>query len=222
MITEKSENFQHLEDKVTLILSRLKLQEDFKFLLSQVSHDLASPLGYLKFSANILMSQLESNANSDLKETANVVSASTSKLNEEAKEIVEKGKSKMKTLTTSSKVSEVLVASLRLCKNNSLLNIIEGNIYAKLNYDHHLYVFVVSFIISEIENLKLKLKNIQVKKIDKHISIQFNFFEIENSKLEELRQEILTKQTKQKLSKVFYYLKSEITFEDKTLKLVII
>ena len=84
MEEENQLKFKNLQRQVEISLLFLSLKAEYKSLLSKVSHDLASPLSYLKFSSEILQSQISSNSQEDLIETGRVISSSTTLLSEQA------------------------------------------------------------------------------------------------------------------------------------------
>jgi len=134
--------FKNLQRQVEIILLYLSSKAEYKSLVSKVSHDLASPLVYLKFSSEILQSQIGSNSQEDLIETGRVISFSTIKLSEEANQLVTEGKSTLH-LTELPKISlrELLSSSLDLLKLDEKSINLKGKLSAKaVNFSRALSV----------------------------------------------------------------------------------
>lgn len=194
MINERTNTIFGDDNYILLKLEYLKLQDSFKKLISTVSHDLTSPLGYLKFSSEILNSQIDNSSDENLKETARVISSSTFKLAEESKQLVETSKSKLPVQESVSS-KEVITSSLEACQIE-LNNInITGDTEAQLSSDFELNLYLLSHLINFLKNQELKLENIQIEEAKKerhiHLSLitntnfQQSIFENSVSKLKE-------------------------------------
>jgi signal transduction histidine kinase len=164
--------FKNLQRQVEITLLFLSLKAEYKSLLSKVSHDLASPLSYLKFSSEILESQIGSNSQEDLIETGRVISSSTTKLSEEANQLVTEGKSTLH-LTELPKTSliELLSSSLYLLKLDEKSINLKGNLTAKVVNFPELYQYLLFSLINELSKIEFQLKSIKVMPCRKDLKI---------------------------------------------------
>jgi signal transduction histidine kinase len=164
--------FKNLQRKVEMSLLFINLKAEYKSLLNKVSHDLASPLSYLKFSSEILQSQIGSNSQEDLIETGRVISSSTTILSEEAKQLVTEGKSSLH-LTELQKTSliELLTSSLDLLKLDEKSINLKGNLTAKVVDFPELYQYLLFSLIKELMLIEFQLKSIEVMPCRKDLKI---------------------------------------------------
>jgi len=164
--------FKNLQRQVEISLLFLSLNAEYKSLLYKVSHDLASPLSYLKFSSEILQSQIGSNNREDLIETGRVISSSTTKLSEEANQLVTEGKSILH-LTELPKTSliELLTSSLDLMKFNEKSINLKGNLTAKVVDFPELYHYLLFSLINELRKIEFQLNSIEVIPCRKDLKI---------------------------------------------------
>lgn len=200
-----------MEDKVKLSLHYLRLKQNYKALLSEVSHDLASPLGYLKFSTDILVNQIDDAANEDLKETARVISSSTSKLTAEAKQIVENGKTQLNSnyLATVS-LKDVLQESLDYSGFQPISGVLKGNLEIPMKDEVELQKYIVSSLLSIAAKLELQLESIETEKHKKGYKLSLNFHEQSNIELTKLKNEILKLDSQPLYASVSEYLNLKI------------
>jgi signal transduction histidine kinase len=165
--------FKNLQRQVEIILLYLSSKAEYKSLVSKVSHDLASPLGYIKkFSSEILQSQIGSNSQEDLIETGRVISSSTIKLSEEANQLVTEGKSTLH-LTELPKTSlrELLSSSLDLLKLDEKSINLKGKLSAKAVNFPELYQYLLFSLINELRKIEFQLNSIEVIPCRKDLKI---------------------------------------------------
>jgi signal transduction histidine kinase len=212
LISQELINFQHLEDKAGLLLEHLKLRQSFRTLLSDVSHDLASPLGYLKFSTEILLTQLGKKASEDLTETARVISSSTSKLSEEANQLVENGKLNLNPSKTQILLVDLVESSINLSGIKPDIKLIKGNSDIKLqNEEAELYTYILCSILNTLTKLELELKSIKAEKCKDDFNLKLQLSE--NSKeLDRLKKEVKRLNNKLIFTSVMDYLGANIVF----------
>jgi signal transduction histidine kinase len=167
--------FKNLQQQVKMSLLFLRLKAEYKSLLYKVSHDLASPLSYLKFSSEILQSQIGSNSQDDLIETGRVISSSTSILSEQANELVTEGKSTLhQTGLTKTSLKELLTSSLDLIKLDEKSISLKGNLIAKVVNFPELYHYLLFSLVEELMRIKFQLKSIEVIPYKKDLKITLN------------------------------------------------
>jgi signal transduction histidine kinase len=167
--------FKNLQQQVKMSLLFLRLKAEYKSLLYKVSHDLASPLSYLKFSSEILQSQIGSNSQDDLIETGRVISSSTSILSEQANELVTEGKSTLhQTGLTKTSLKELLTSSLDLMKLDEKSISLKGNLTAKVVNFPELYHYLLFSLVEELMRIKFQLKSIEVMPYKKDLKITLN------------------------------------------------
>ena len=164
--------FKNLQRQVEILLLFLNLKAEYKSLLSKVSHDLASPLSYLKFSSEILQSQIGSNSQEDLIETGRVISSSTTILSEEANQLVTEGKSTLH-LTELPKTSliELLTSSLDLLKLDEKSINLKGDLTAIVVNFPELYHYLLFSLIKELTKIEFQLISIEVIPCRKDLKI---------------------------------------------------
>ena len=164
--------FKNLQRQVEIILLYLSSKAEYKSLVFKVSHDLASPLVYLKFSSEILQSQIGSNSQEDLIETGRVISSSTIKLSEEANQLVTEGKSTLH-LTELPKTSlrELLSSSLDLLKLDEKSINLKGKLSAKAVNFPELYQYFLFSLINELRKIEFQLNSIEVIPCRKDLKI---------------------------------------------------
>jgi len=169
---ENQLKFKNLQRQVEISLLFLSLKAEYKSLLSKVSHDLASPLSYLKFSSEILQSQISSNSQEDLIETGRVISSSTTLLSEQANQLVTEGKSTLH-LTGSPKTSliELLTSSLNLLELDEKSINLKGNLTAKVVNFPELYHYLLFSLVKELTRIEFQLKSIEVMPCRKDLKI---------------------------------------------------
>ncbi len=172
MEEENQLKFKNLQRQVEISLLFLSLKAEYKSLLSKVSHDLASPLSYLKFSSEILQSQISSNSQEDLIETGRVISSSTTLLSEQANQLVTEGKSTLH-LTGSPKTSlrELLTSSLNLLELDEKSINLKGNLTAKVVNFPELYHYLLFSLVKELTRIEFQLKSIEVMPCRKDLKI---------------------------------------------------
>ena len=167
--------FKNLQQQVKMSLLFLRLKAEYKSLLYKVSHDLASPLSYLKFSSEILQSQIGSNSQDDLIETGRVISSSTSILSEQANELVTEGKSTLHlTGLTKTSIKELLTSSLDLIKLDEKSISLKENLTAKVVNFPELYHYLLFSLVEELTKIKFQLKSIEVIPYKKDLKITLN------------------------------------------------
>ena len=164
--------FKNLQRQVEISLLFLSLKAEYKSLLYKVSHDLASPLSYLKFSSEILQSQIGSNSQEDLIETGRVISSSTTILSEEANQLVTEGKSTLH-LTELPKTSliELLTSSLDLLKLDEKSINLKGDLTAIVVNFPELYHYLLFSLIKELTKIEFQLISIEVIPCRKDLKI---------------------------------------------------
>lgn len=200
-----------MEDKVKLSLQYLRLKQNYKALLSEVSHDLASPLGYLKFSTDILVNQIDDDANKDLKETARVISSSTSKLTSEAKQIVENGRTQLNSnyLATVS-LKDVLQESLYYSGFQPISGVLKGDLEIPLKDGVELQKYILSSLLSIPAKLELQLESIETEKHKKGYKLSLNFYEHSKIEITKFKNEILKLDSQPLYASVTEYLNLKI------------
>lgn len=207
---ENLKKLQNLEDYVALKVKYLKLQDDFKFLVSSVSHDLTSPLGYLKFSVEILNSQLDKSENKEWNETLNVITSSTSKLSDVSNKIIEEAKSVYETKEEFKPIKNVVIASLELCGIDFDKDTFKGAFESELKIDFHLNMYWMSSLIILFPYLGLKVNTIKIEENENQTLIEFNLHKIKFDKFKKLDLEV-SKLLEKELSKsLLNYLKAEV------------
>lgn len=217
MISKKLKKIKHLEEHVILKLKLLKLQDDFKSLVSIVAHDITTPLGYLKFSTEILNSQLDEKADKNLKETARVITNSTSKLNKEAIQIIDDARSKLEKQKEFWPAKDVIVSSFENFDIDFDKNLISGQLKAELKTDFILNKYLISSILICFYKLKMKIDSVVIESKEEKLLIRFNssIDKAETYKLVE--SEIKGLKQKEVLNSVCDYLDAEISLkEEKT------
>lgn len=203
----------------------IRLQSDYKMLLSEVSHDISTPLNYLKLSTDILQSQIDPNADPDLKETVRVISSSTSKLNEEAQQIVEHSKSKLKAPETPSTVKTNLLFSSALLGIKLNPEMLQGRYETVLKKNADAYKYLFSALMQVIRNLELDIHTIAIEKCQNDLNVKLDFFEHSTVEVLRIKREVSTMINKELLSSVMNYLKAEILIskgENKSIRLNLI
>jgi light-regulated signal transduction histidine kinase (bacteriophytochrome) len=149
----------------------LNVIEEYKSLIFKVSHDLTSPLGYLKFSTTILESQIKSNYDDNLKETSRVIASSTSKLSNESKTIIEEAKAKLESFSPKKiDIKKVCLGLMNHFTNQNIDLIIEHPIL--ISHDA-IYSLVVANLLYTIESSKLNLSKIHIEETQHTINIKF-------------------------------------------------
>ncbi|AFU67245.1 hypothetical protein P700755_000189 [Psychroflexus torquis ATCC 700755] len=164
--------FKNLQRQVEMSLLFINLKAEYKSLLNKVSHDLASPLSYLKFSSEILQSQIGSKNQEDLIETGRVISSSTTILSDQAKQLVTEGKSILH-LTGLPKTSliELMTSSLDLLKIDEKSINLKGNLTAKIVNFPELYHYLLFSLIKELTKIEFQLISIEVMPCKKDLKI---------------------------------------------------
>ena len=149
----------HLELEARTQLKVFAIQQEYKTLLSSVSHDLTTPLAYLKFSSNILESQVKSNYNDELKETARVIASSTQKLSDESKTIVENAKAKLKSFNSKETDIKEIVSSALECLEIETIDIeVEDQVLVTLD---SVYTYLLALLIHKIKTFEYQLSKIR-------------------------------------------------------------
>ncbi|WP_051080726.1 hypothetical protein [Psychroflexus tropicus] len=190
-------NVLALEEKVELLLELNQLKKAYKSLVASVSHDLASPLSYLKFSTEILESQIDSDDNEDLRETSRVLGSSTSKLSHEAHLIVKNAKAVIEELhTEKSRLSCILDSSIKDVFKKDIETRIKNDITLS---DGIIYQYIIASTCSLLKSINLTPVSIQVQNKDKVVEIKFNFEVLSSDFNERLRE----KSEKQKENEVY-------------------
>lgn len=164
--------FKNLQRKVEMSLLFINLKAEYKSLLNKVSHDLASPLSYLKFSSEILQSQIGSNSQEDLIETGRIISSSTTLLSEEAKQLVTDGKSTLHlTELTKTSLIDLLTTSLDLLKLDKKTINLKGNLTVKVVNFPELYHYLLFSLIRELTKIEFQLISIEMMPCKKDLKI---------------------------------------------------
>lgn len=210
MITNK---FKEFEDYVILRLKYLKLQDDFKSLVISVSHDLSSPLHYFKFSTEILTSQVSKIPSGEIKETARVISSSSSKLNKQAKQIVEKAKLKIEHQLKSIPIKDILISSLDFYGYNLDENRLTGDLEAELTSDFYLNKYLVTSLVLVSSRHGVIINKISVENRQKMIFIKFNVNESEKDGFKKLNKVISELNEKEFFNSVAGYLKVKVILD---------
>lgn len=162
----------NLQRQVEMSLLFINLKAEYKSLLNKVSHDLASPLSYLKFSSEILQSQIGSNSQEDLIETGRIISSSTTLLSEEAKQLVTDGKSTLHlTELPKTNLIELLTASLDLLKLDKKTIDLKGNLTVKVDNFPELYHYLLFSLIKELTKIEFQLISIEMMPCKKDLKI---------------------------------------------------
>jgi signal transduction histidine kinase len=215
LISEQQNTLEQLENYIRLRLNYLKLQEDFKSFVSSVSHDLTSPLGYLKFSTDILTSQLGDDANEDIKETARVIANSTFKLSEDAIQIINDAKLKLEKQKKSWLIKDMLISSFKDFEFKFTVNRIIGKIEAELKSDVVLNNYLISFILIMLSEQEVGVNSIQIVELDEMMIINLDILEKKSPNFELLESKLKALKQKEIFRDVCEYLSVEINLYEK-------
>lgn len=210
MISKKLDTQTQLENYISLRISYLKIQDDYKSLVSTVSHDLTSPLGYLKFSTDILTSQLGDDVNDDIKETTRVIANSTFKLSEDAIQIISDAKLKLEKQKKSWLIKDMLITSFKDFKIKLAEDRIIGKIEAELKSDLVLNNYLISFILTMLSEQEVGVNSIQIVELDEMIIVNLDILEKKSPNFELLENKLKALKQKEIFSDVCKYLNVEI------------
>lgn len=210
MISKKLDTQTQLENYISLRISYLKIQDDYKSLVSTVSHDLTSPLGYLKFSTDILTSQLGDDVNDDIKETARVIANSTFKLSEDAIQIISDAKLKLEKQKKSWLIKDMLITSFKDFKIKLAEDRIIGKIEAELKSDLVLNNYLISFILTMLSEQEVGVNSIQIVELDEMMIVNLDILEKKSPNFELLENKLKALKQKEIFSDVCKYLNVEI------------
>lgn len=210
MISKKLDTQTQLENYISLRISYLKIQDDYKSLVSTVSHDLTSPLGYLKFSTDILTSQLGDDVNDDIKETARVIANSTFKLSEDAIQIISDAKLKLEKQKKSWLIKDMLISSFKDFEIKLAEDRIIGKIEAELKSDLVLNNYLISFILTMLSEQEVGVNSIQIVELDEMMIVNLDILEKKSPNFELLENKLKALKQKEIFSDVCKYLNVEI------------
>ncbi|MBZ9778320.1 hypothetical protein LB452_05230 [Psychroflexus sp. CAK8W] len=210
MISKKLDTQTQLENYISLRISYLKIQDDYKSLVSTVSHDLTSPLGYLKFSTDILTSQLGDDVNDDIKETTRVIANSTFKLSEDAIQIISDAKLKLEKQKKSWLIKDMLITSFKDFKIKLAEDRIIGKIEAELKSDLVLNNYLISFILTMLSEQEVGVNSIQIVELDEMMIVNLDILEKKSPNFELLENKLKALKQKEIFSDVCKYLNVEI------------
>lgn len=210
MISKKLDTQTQLENYISLRISYLKIQDDYKSLVSTVSHDLTSPLGYLKFSTDILTSQLGDDVNDDIKETTRVIANSTFKLSEDAIQIISDAKLKLEKQKKSWLIKDMLISSFKDFEIKLAEDSIIGKIEAELKSDLVLNNYLISFILTMLSEQEVGVNSIQIVELDEMMIVNLDILEKKSPNFELLENKLKALKQKEIFSDVCKYLNVEI------------
>ena len=195
-------------------LDYLQLHANFKSLIKNVNHDLASPLSYLENSLDILNSQLGHVTNEELNETVKVITNSTSKLKTDAHFLINSAKSELLTLEKEKTLADVINSSLYQLNIKSSTLSLYAILDEKLNTDFILTQYLMCFYLKLIKSHQgIYLKSISIEQ-EKHIT-KLNMYcdEKHLNSWNKLEQKFYVEQKNKTYKSVCFYLNAEAIIE---------
>lgn len=202
--------FLHLQEKVRLHLEIIELRKVYKSLVSSMGHDLISPLAYLEFSTEILVSQLEETSSKDLKETARVIASSTKKLSDEGKQILKKSNSKIAESNSKKRtLEELIISSLDLTSTAGISIQTNEDILLSCSI---LYEYIIANVLFILKTLNFNIERISLV-LDNWVVIKFELTEMDSEDVLDFQNEIKKTKALDIFNSAYEYLNTDIEIQ---------
>lgn len=217
-----SDLFSRLKLEAKNQLRVFAIEQEYKSLVASISHDITTPLGYLKFSSNILESQVKSNYDSEIKETARVIASSAIKLSKESKAITENAKTTLQNF--SPKKTNIKEFFLSVTNDLKIQPInLEVNGFVLISHEA-IYTYLLTHLLYALKNLKLVLTKITIENDQQKLLIHLFIQELTLKEIEEISMTMMENKKISEFDNTFSTLEAnlEYSIENKSIALSIL
>ena len=217
-----SDLFSRLKLEAKNQLRVFAIEQEYKSLVASISHDITTPLGYLKFSSNILESQVKSNYDSEIKETARVIASSAIKLSKESKAITENAKTTLQNF--SPKKTNIKEFFLSVTNHLKIQPInLEVNGFVLISHEA-IYTYLLTHLLYALKKLKFVLTKITIENDQQKLLIHLFIQELTLKEIEEISMTMMENKKISEFDNTFSTLEANLDYsiENKSIALSIL